>query len=88
MFSVSRVPAREALKILEFVGIIENVSGKGMYFRNISLKQLSDKIDFAIKTGGDNIKNLFETRALLETKAACYAASRRTEEDFKEQCII
>ncbi len=84
MFNVSRVPVREALKILEFVGIIENIPGKGLHFRNISIKQLTAKIDFAVKTGGDNIKYLFETRALLETKAAGLAAERRTEEDIDE----
>ncbi|HWR31396.1 MAG TPA: winged helix-turn-helix domain-containing protein, partial [Negativicutes bacterium] len=31
MFDVSRVPVREALKVLEFLGAVKHVRGKGVY---------------------------------------------------------
>jgi GntR family transcriptional repressor for pyruvate dehydrogenase complex len=84
MFNVSRVPVREALKVLEYLGVIQNIRGDGMYLQNIDVASLIDKIDFAIETSGDTIQELFEVREALETKAAKLAAIRRTEKDIME----
>jgi len=83
MFQVSRVPVREALKILEFMGVVQNIRGDGMYIKNIEISSLIDKIDFAIETSRDTIKELFEFRETIETTAAKFAALRRTNKDIE-----
>lgn len=88
MFDVSRVPVREALKVLEYLGVIQNIRGDGMFIRNIDISSLIDKIDFAIETSSDTIKELFEVREALETTAAKLAALRRTEKDIKLITLI
>lgn len=84
MFNVSRVPVREALKVLEFMGVVQNIRGEGMYIQNIDIANLVDKLEFAIETTGDTIDELFELRETLETTAAKLAAQRRTEKDIKK----
>ena len=84
MFNVSRVPVREALKVLEFMGVVQNIRGEGMYIKNLDISNLIDKLDFAIETTGDTIDELFELRETLETTAAKLAAQRRTEKDIQK----
>lgn len=83
-FQLSRIPVREALKILEFLGVISYVPGKGMYVQPLEVPALVSKIFFGLNTSSDNIRQLFEVRLLLETYAARYGAERRTEEDLEE----
>lgn len=84
MFNVSRVPVREALKVLEFMGVVQNIRGEGMYIQNLDISNLIDKLDFAIETTGDTIEELFELRETLETTAAKLAAQRRTDKDIQK----
>ena len=37
-FNVSRVPIREALKILEYMGVLDSSPGDGTYLKNISVE--------------------------------------------------
>ena len=73
-FQLSRIPVREALKILEFLGVISYVPGKGMYVQPLEVPALVSKIFFGLNTSSDNIRQLFEVRLLLETYAARYGA--------------
>ncbi len=84
MFKVSRVPVREALKTLEFLGVVQNVRGDGMYIKNISFEDLLEKMDFAIEASEDTIKELFEVREALEIKAVMLATERRTKKDLEK----
>lgn len=81
-FGVSRVPVREALKILEYMGVLENVPGEGLYIRNIDIPELIKKLGFAYTATSRTILDLFELRITLESAACYYAALRRTEEDI------
>lgn len=83
MFNVSRVPVREAIKVLEFMGVVRNVPGEGMFIQNIDIIKLCEKLDFAIETSGNTLEELFEIRLILETWAVKLAAQRRTEKDIK-----
>lgn len=82
MFEVSRVPVREALKILEYVGIVKNVRGKGKYIRSIGVDDILETINFALLSPEENIQDLFETRVTIESRAAELAALRRTENNL------
>jgi len=83
MFRVSRVPVREALKILEFMEIVHHVRGDGVYLKSVSVDEMFSKIDFMVETTGDIISDLFEARQALEITAAGLAAIRRTDVDLQ-----
>ena len=80
-FGVSRVPVREALRILEYIGIIENTPD-GMKVQHTNLQLLNPTANFATEITRETIENLFEVRIFLESAAAYYAALRRTEDDL------
>lgn len=84
LFETSRVPVREAIKVLEFCGIVEQVAGGGMIVKNIELSSLLQKLYFAIATTDDTLRELFEIRLRLESYAAERAAEARTEADLQE----
>lgn len=81
-FNVSRVPIREALKILEYMGVLDSSRGDGTYVRNITVEDIVGKLDFPITATADTLMDLLELRISLETFAAYYAARRRTDEDI------
>ncbi len=81
-FSVSRVPVREALRILEYIGIISNGTD-GMVVQRVDIQILNPKVNFASKITLETITNLFEVRIFLESAAAYYAALRHTDEDIQ-----
>jgi len=83
MFQVSRVPVREAMKIMEFMELIQYVPGDGMYLKYVEIDDLMSKIDFMIETSTDIISDLFEARQAIEMKAVELAAIKRTAEDLR-----
>lgn len=83
MFQVSRVPVREALKIMEFMEVIQYIPGDGVYLKHIAIKDLLSKIDFMVETSSDIISDLFEARQAVELKAVELAAIRRNEADLQ-----
>lgn len=82
MFDVSRVPVREALKVLEFVGIVQQVRGKGVFIKKISVNNIIETIDFVMMNPSHTMLELFEVRVGMEIQAAFLAAQRRTEQDL------
>jgi GntR family transcriptional repressor for pyruvate dehydrogenase complex len=83
LFDVSRVPVREALKVLEFVGIVRSIRGKGVFVKKISPNDIINTIDFVMMDHTHTLLELFEVREGIETQAAYLAAERRTIEDLK-----
>ncbi len=81
-FNVSRVPIREALKILEYMGILDSTQGDGTYVRNFTVPDLIERMNFIVTGTADTIMDLLELRIDLECFAAYYAALRRTDEDI------
>lgn len=81
-FGVSRVPVREALRILEYIGIIAN-SPDGMTVQKVNMQFLNPQVNFATEITMETMLNLFEVRMFLESSAAYYAALRRTDEDIE-----
>ncbi|MGI6076106.1 MAG: FadR/GntR family transcriptional regulator [Pyramidobacter sp.] len=81
-FGVSRVPVREALRILEYIGIVTD-SSDGMIIQHIDAHIMAPKLNFASEITRETMANLFEVRVFLESSAAYYAALRRTDEDLK-----
>jgi len=83
MFDVSRVPVREALKVLEFVGVVQHVHGKGVFVRKITVNNIIDNIDFVMMDPKHTIIDIFEVREGNEIHAAYLAAERWNDEDLR-----
>ncbi len=82
IFDVSRVPVREALKILDFMGAVEHVRGKGVFVKKIDMNHFINNIDFLIMDPMHTIIDLFEAREAVELQATRLAAQRRTAADL------
>jgi len=65
---ISRTPVREALRLLETEGLVASLRNRGTFVRDYS---------------ADDIRDIYEIRALLETQAARRAAERCTPADHE-----
>jgi GntR family transcriptional repressor for pyruvate dehydrogenase complex len=82
IFDVSRVPVREALKVLEFVGVVQNIRGKGVFVKKITVDNIVGNIDFVMMNPKHTALDLFEVRSGIEVQAAYLAAERRNDDDL------
>lgn len=82
LFKTSRAPVREALKILEYAGILYRKGGYGLYVREVSTADIFSKINFALAATSKTINELMEVRISLEADAAYFAALRRSRSDL------
>ncbi len=81
-FQVGRGPVRDALKKLEFYGVVRTESQRGTFVAEIGEKTLQGLISSLLRGGNHDIDALFETREILEVHAARIAAERATDEDL------
>jgi GntR family transcriptional repressor for pyruvate dehydrogenase complex len=79
---VSRVPIREALKLLANMGFIETRQGGGSYVRSLLCDRLLDPLGAIIGDSAEKLFELVEVRKEIETWSACYAAKEATPEDL------
>ncbi|MEL7118065.1 MAG: FadR/GntR family transcriptional regulator [Bacteroidota bacterium] len=82
-FGVGRSNVRDAIKKLEFYGILRTLPQSGTIVAGIGISALEGLITDVLKMENSDFASLIETRVLLETEAARLAASRRTEEDIQ-----
>ncbi len=87
-FGVSRVPVREALRILEYIGTVASTP-EGMVVENTANQFADSIVDFGSEITKETLVNLFEVRVCIESFAAYNAALRRTDSDIEkmEQAI-
>jgi GntR family transcriptional repressor for pyruvate dehydrogenase complex len=76
-FGVSRNVVREAVAQLRADGIIEARQGLGAFVLSPE-QRTAIRIDREALDSGDNMRQLFELRRILETESATLAASRRS----------
>jgi len=81
IFGVSRIPLREAMKVLEYLGVLQHIRGKGVYVRRMNLDKVLGSFDFLLTDPDKTLSDLFDVREALEIKAVALAAKNRTEED-------
>jgi GntR family transcriptional repressor for pyruvate dehydrogenase complex len=84
MFDVSRVPIREALKILEFLGIVHHVRGKGVLIRKMQITKVLSNLEFPGMEINHVLRDLYESRRIFEVEATRLAAVRRTQTDIEK----
>ncbi|MCI4670371.1 MAG: FadR family transcriptional regulator [Bacteroidia bacterium] len=80
---VSRTNVRDAIKKLEFYGILKTLPQSGTIVAGMGITALEGLITDVLKLEVTDFNSLVETRVLLEKHAAGLAAQRRTEEDIE-----
>ncbi|MFY0593551.1 MAG: FadR family transcriptional regulator [Roseivirga sp.] len=80
-FMVGRTYVRDAIRKLEFYGIVKTLPQSGTVVSGLGIRALEGLISDVLKMEGSDFGALAETRVLLETKSAYLAALRRTDED-------
>ena len=81
-FGVGRTPVREALRKLEFYGILKTRPQSGTYVASIGVSALESLIADVLKIDSPSFMSLVETRVLLEESSIRFACQRRTEDDI------
>lgn len=81
-FGVSRSSLRQALKVLEIMGVLSQRVGDGTYLNSSAKAILSEPMQFLILLDGISVDELMEARLIVEPQLAAQAAERATEEDL------
>lgn len=84
MLGISRSSAREAIRALTHMNILEARHGQGTYVTSLSPSVLLQPLRFVMAIDEGLIYPLFELRKIMETGAAALAASRITPEQLDE----
>ena len=79
---LGRTHVREAIKKLEFYGILRTLPQSGTVVAGIGITALEGLISNILKIEKSDFASLVETRVILGIEAARIAASRRTEDDL------
>jgi len=82
MFDVSRVPVREALKVLEYLGFVKQIRGKGVFVQKADPENLFGTLGPMMTATSEVLEDLFDVRLLLEPYAAKCAAKQATDEQI------
>jgi len=83
LFNVSRMPVSQALKILEFLGVVHHVRGKGVCVKKIEINHVLNNIGFLVLDPQRGLHDLFEARQAIEIQAARLAVQRRSDADLE-----
>ncbi|MTI21476.1 FadR family transcriptional regulator, partial [Fulvivirga sp. RKSG066] len=81
-FGVGRTYVRDAIRKLEFYGILKTLPQSGTVVAGLGITALEGLITDVLRLEGQDFHSLVETRVLLETNAAKFAAERRSEDDI------
>ena len=80
--SVSRSAVRDAIKKLEFYGVLKTHPQSGTIVAGMGQTALQGLISDILNVDGSDFKSLVETRVILEINAVRFAAERRTDENI------
>ena len=81
---VGRTAVRDAIRKLEFYGILKTLPQSGTVVAGIGLTALEGLITDVLKLEKSDFASLVETRVILEINTARLAAERRTDDDIEE----
>lgn len=79
---VGRSQVRDAIRKLEFYGILKTMPQSGTVVAGMGITALEGLITDVLKLQKTDFASLVETRLILETHSARLAAERRTEDDL------
>lgn len=80
---VSRSSIREAVKILEAIGQVNVIQGKGIFIADMQGQRFK-AFSTWLRNNEQAIKDNFEVRLIIEPKAARYAAQKADKEDIQK----
>lgn len=83
-FHVNRASLRQALKVLEIMGVLTQRVGDGTYLSTSAELILNEPMDFLILLDDLSHHELLETRIIVEPELAARAAERARAEDLIE----
>ncbi len=86
-FGIGRGHIREAIKKLEFYGIVKTFPQNGTFVSDQGTSLLEHMISNIIKLEKNDKKALIEARELLEVNAAMLAAQRANEDEIKSLLV-
>jgi len=81
---VGRTHLRDALRKLEFYGILKTLPQSGTVVAGMGIPALEGLITDMLGLRGNDLKSLVETRVILEISSAQLAAENRTDNDLRE----
>ena len=81
---VGRSTVREALRVLELMGLVETKRGKGTIVKENNIKSFNDKIQTSVNALGIDSYYVYELDRLLEPGLAQLVAQRATDADINE----
>lgn len=81
---VGRSNVRDAIKKLEFYGILKTLPQSGTIVAGMGISALEGLISDVLKIENSDFFSLVETRVLMETELAKLASLRRTDQDIKD----
>ncbi len=81
---VGRSYVRDAIKKLEFFGVLRTSPQSGTYVVGVGVNALQGLIGDVLSFEGHEFNSLVETRLLIECETAALAATRRTATDLDE----
>lgn len=87
-FGVGRGHIREAIRKLEFFGILKTMPQSGTVVTSLGAKSLEGLISNILNLEKEDFQSLMETRALLEIQAARLAATRATDGEIADLAQI
>jgi DNA-binding FadR family transcriptional regulator len=79
---VSRISAREGVKVLETLGILEVRHGNGLFVRGLNLDALLDVLSHTILFDLSSLKDLYQVRKLFETAMIAEVIQNIQDEDI------
>lgn len=83
-FGVSRGSIRDALRMLETIGLIETQHGRGTFPRELTVDRLVAPLASMMAFQSDLRDELMDVRRMFEPAVARVAAQRATEKDFDD----
>lgn len=79
---VGRSSLREAIKTLCALGILEIKHGKGTFISSGSTSMLTRPLKWGLFLSGTSVKEIIDSRGVIEVALARWAAERATDEDI------
>lgn len=83
-YGVSRIPVREAIKILTQRGIIRTKHGSGNYVTNIDANKIAEQIYEYVMLCNTDLENIYAFWKILENYTATSAAEKRTPAELEQ----
>lgn len=88
LMNISRTSIREALRVLESMGVVESIHGEGNFICSNTEKSLLQPLSMMFKLNNGKYQDIFELRKVLEVENARLAAIRATDMDCRELLSI